>query len=62
VILLEKKLFSGVRSEMKKVRWPKKKEMVKYSIAVLLCIAAFAIFFIFSDFIIAGVRTLVGGN
>lgn len=57
----EKKL-SGVRSEFKKVRWPKRKEMIKYSVAVLLCIVVFALFFMLSDLIIAGVQTLVEGN
>lgn len=37
--------FKGVVSEFKKVRWPNKKEMVKYSIATILFIIFFAVFF-----------------
>ena len=56
----ERKL-SGLRNEFKKVRWPNKKEMFKYSLAVLLCIVIFALFFMLSDFIIAAIRTLLEG-
>ena len=54
--------FSNVRKEIKKVRWPKRKEMLKYSFAVLICIVILSIFFVASDLIIAAARTLVGGN
>ena len=57
----KEKKISGIRSEFKKVRWPKKKEMFKYSIAVLVCIIVFALFFMLSDVIIAFVRTLLEG-
>ena len=56
-----KKFFAGVKKEMGRVRWPKKKDMIKYSIAVLACAAILALFFVFSDLIIAGVRTFVEG-
>ena len=35
----------GVKKEMKKVRWPNKKEMITYSIATLSFILIFALFF-----------------
>lgn len=57
----KEKKVSGIRSEFKKVRWPKKKEMFKYSVAVLVCIIVFALFFMLSDVIIAAVRTLLEG-
>ncbi len=57
-----KRFFAGVKKEMARVRWPKKKEMVKYSAAVLICIIFFALFFVASDFIIAGVKTLMEEN
>lgn len=57
----KEKKISGVRSEFKKIRWPKKKEMFKYSVAVLLCIVIFALFFMLSDVIIAAIRTLLEG-
>lgn len=56
-----KKFFAGVKKEMGRVRWPKKKDMIKYSIAVLACAIFLGIFFVFSDLIIAGIRTLVEG-
>lgn len=51
----------SVRNEMKQVRWPNRKEMIKYSFAVLACIVVLSIFFTFSDLIIAGVRTILEG-
>ncbi len=51
--------FKSVRNEMDKVRWPLKKEMVKYSIATLSFIIFFALFFTLGDLIIAGVKLLV---
>ena len=37
--------FKGVKSEMSKVVWPSKKNMVKYSIATIFFIIIFAIYF-----------------
>lgn len=54
-----KEFFQGVRKEMKKVRFPKKDEMLKYSIAAISFILFFAIFFSLSDLIIAGLKMLV---
>ena len=58
----KKELFlAKVRKEMKKVRWPKRKEMAKYSFAVLLCIIILSLFFVASDLLITAVRTVIGG-
>lgn len=51
--------FKSVRNEMDKVRWPLKKEMIKYSVATLSFIIFFALFFTLGDLIIAGVKLLV---
>ena len=51
--------FKSVRNEMSKVRWPLKKEMIKYSVATLSFIIFFALFFTLGDLIIAGVKLLV---
>jgi preprotein translocase subunit SecE len=51
--------LTDVRKEMKKVRWPLKKEMIKYSIATLSFILFFGLFFTLTDLIIAGVKVLV---
>ena len=54
-----KKVLSNVRKEMKKVKWPTKKDMVKYSIATLSIILFFCLFFVASDFIIMGIKELM---
>ena len=56
-----KNFFASVKKEMSRVRWPKKHDMIKYSVAVLACIVVFAVFFVASDFIIAGARSLAEG-
>ena len=50
----------SVKKEMKKVRWLTKKEMTKYSVAVLSIMLFFAGFFFLSDFVIGYVKVLVG--
>lgn len=53
--------IKGVINEIKQVRWPNKKEMGKYSLAVLLCIIFLSIFFTLSDVIISIVKSFLGG-
>lgn len=55
-----KEYLKNVKKELKKVRWPNRKEMLKYSSATLTLIVIFAIFFSLTDFIIAGVKVMVG--
>lgn len=52
-------LLTNVRKEMKKVKWPNKKDMVKYSVATLAIILFFSVFFTASDLIIAGIKELM---
>ena len=40
-----KNFFSEVRKEFSKVKWPNKKDMVKYSIATIVFVIFFALFF-----------------
>ena len=40
-----KKFFGEVRKELSKVKWPSKKDMVKYSIATIVFVIFFAAFF-----------------
>ena len=47
------RFFVNVKKEMKKVRWPKKKEMIEFSIATLVVICFFMLFFSLSDGIIS---------
>jgi len=47
-----------VRKEMKKVRWPEKKYMVKYSIATLAIVLFFALYFTLINVVVALVKGL----
>lgn len=49
----------SVKKELKKVKWPGKKEMVKYSIATLTFILFFSVFFALGDLIIAAVKMMM---
>ena len=49
------RFFANVKKEMKKVRWPKRKEMIKFSIATIAIVIFFMLFFTASDAIIAGI-------
>lgn len=53
------KILKNVRKEMKKVKWPTKKDMIKYSIATLSIILFFCVFFVGSDLVISGVKELM---
>ena len=50
--------WQGVKSEFKKVRWPSKKEMVKYSIATISFIIFFALFFSLIEVIAYFIKTM----
>lgn len=54
-----KKIFKKVKSEFKKIKWPNKKEMATYSIATLLCVIVFALFFTGLDFIISAIKGVI---
>ena len=51
--------FKGVRTEFKKIRWSTKKEMAIYSIATILCVVIFALFFTGLDFIISALKEVI---
>ena len=54
-----KNYFKGVRGEMKKTKWPSKKEMMVYSAATLVFIVIFALFFTLNDVVISLVKQWV---
>ena len=56
----KKNFLKEVKSEMKKVKWPTKKEMVKYSITTLLFIILFAGFFYLIDVLFALLKGWIG--
>lgn len=45
--------FKEVRTEMSKVKWPSRKDMVKYSIATIVFVIFFALFFYAIDLVLA---------
>ena len=54
---IKKESFTGdVIEELKLVRWPSKNEVVKYTIATLVFVAFFALFFTLIDVIFAAVK------
>ncbi len=52
--------LGDVREEMHLVRWPSKMEVVKYSLACLIFVAFFALFFFGMDALFALVKDLIG--
>lgn len=54
-----KKFLSEVKKELAKVKWPSKKDMVKYSISTIVFVIFFALFFYGVEMLIALVKTLV---
>ena len=51
--------FKGVKSEMSKVTWPNKKDMVKYTIASLVFIIFFALFFYGIEVLMAWLKSII---
>ena len=49
----------NVKKEMKKVRWPNKKEMTMYSIATLITVVIFAAFFGGLDIILGALKMVI---
>ena len=54
------RFFANVKKEMKKVRWPKRKEMVKFSIATIVIVCFFMAFFSLSDGLLSFVVKVLG--
>ena len=53
--------FKSVRTEMKRVVWPSKKELINYSVAVCLSLVAVGVFIGLLDAIISGGLVLFAG-
>lgn len=56
----KKSFLKEIKAEMKKVKWPTKKEMVKYSITTLIFIILFAGFFYLIDVLFALLKGWIG--
>lgn len=54
------KFFASVRKELQKVRWPKKKEMLSYSIATISIMVLFGLFYTVIDLASAGIKMIIG--
>ncbi len=52
------KFLNGVKKEMERIRWPNRKSMIKYSIATIVLIIFFALFFYLIDIIVAYIKTI----
>ena len=50
--------FKGVKSELKKVKWPAKKEVVKYTIATIVFVLLFVLLFAVLDLALSFVKGL----
>lgn len=50
--------FKGVKSEWKRVKWPTKKEMIKYSVATIVLIVGCSVFFYVIDVLLAFLHSL----
>ncbi|QQE74657.1 preprotein translocase subunit SecE [Brevibacillus composti] len=54
--------FGDVRSELKKVRWPNRKELTTYTVVVLITVTLLALFFFVIDLGISRVIDLILGT
>ena len=54
-----RKFFSEVKKELGKVKWPTKKDMLKYSVATISFVIFFALFFYLIDLGVAFIKSLV---
>lgn len=56
----KKTYYQEIKSEMKKVKWPTKKEMIKYTISTLCFVILFALYFFGIESLFAFIKGLVG--
>ena len=54
------RFFVSVKKEMKKVRWPKRKEMIKFSVATISVLCFFMLFFSAIDGILTTIVKVFG--
>ncbi|HIS37891.1 MAG TPA: preprotein translocase subunit SecE [Candidatus Onthousia faecavium] len=50
--------IKGVKTEFKRIKWPTKKELIKYSVVTIIFIIFCALFFYLIDIIIAALHSL----
>jgi len=55
-----KDFFISVKKETSKIKWPTKKEMIKYSGAAISFMVFFGLFFFVLDVVFAFIKSLLG--
>ncbi len=58
--VVKESYFKQVKGELKKVKWPTKKELIKYTISTLVFVIFFALFFYGIETLFAFVKGLIG--
>lgn len=48
--------FVGVKSELSKVKWPTRKEVLKYTISTIIFIIGLVLFFVLMSLIMSGIK------
>jgi len=49
----------GIKEEIRKIQWPNKKDMSKYTLTVLAFVFFFAVYFMFTEVIISQVLRML---
>jgi len=52
--------ISAIAKEVKRIRWPKQKEMISDSLTVITFTVAFGIFFVVCEILVAAFLRLIG--
>ena len=55
----EKSYLKEVKSELKKVKWPTKKDIIKYTISTLVIVVFFAIYFVGIESLFSFIKGLI---
>ena len=53
------RFLAGVKKEATKIKWPTKKEMIRYSISTLFIVAIFLVFFGGLDLILGAIKMVI---
>lgn len=53
-----KSYFKGVKKEIGRIRWTSGKDLVKYSIATIMFVLFFGVYFYLIDLVVAFIRSL----
>lgn len=52
--------FSGIMTEIKRIRWPKTEEMVSNSATVIVVTVLFGIYFVLAQAVVAFILRMIG--